>query len=239
MKKLTARRLRPFSSAQNSFLLRFGEVEIARLAQDFVAYDCHLVAVVRPHLERLMSEYSSAVASGLRLTFEQHVQSLLAPSAQATIFEEVNYRTPRYEKTLSCWEQHFSNRLSILNYSSSPDITRAILAKISPTIDMPGPPRRTNVSLPPRLIEQMRLVNSLFPTFEELVEIGKFDLWGKVCAERRAAVDYVRSTVTVGAFDLNPAPTFFLGKETRASLDEIIATDRVWLREKHGVELGG
>jgi hypothetical protein len=231
----------PMTVISSEFLSsRFGEKEIAELAQDFSAYDCQVLAVVRPHMERLISAYSSAVQSGSRRSFGQFVQNMFEPEVDP-LFRDAHFRYPRFEQTLSCWEKYFSGRLTVLDYHSSTDVVPLIIRAIAPHVDVGNEAReRSNTSLPIRLLELTRIANSLFPTYGELVASGKRDLWDETCKQRAATTSFMQSTVTIGAPDIlcDVFSLMSLSEETRSQLSDVIATDTAWLREKHGLKLG-
>ena len=222
------------------FSSQFGEPEIATLAYDFSRQECLIIAVVRSHLQRLMSAYSTAITSGSHWTFQQFIQNLLDPKDQRSDFAEILFRYPRYQQTLSLWERHFGGNAKVLDYSACSDMTVGVLREIAPQLDVSSlPGRRDNARLQLRLIELTRRVNLLFPPYEDLVARGKRDLWREVCIQRQATLDHILSAVTLSAVDILPdcSSQFALDQDTRAGLDNVISQDRIWLLNRHGIDL--
>ncbi len=198
------------------FSSRFGESEIASLAHDFEDYDCHVVAVVRPHIERLRSAYSSLVSAGSRWTFEEFVRQTIVATPDDkgphSIFCDVHYRYPRYKTTLSLWEKYFNKQISIIDYSITDHIASRIIRTIIPELDLSALPMgRHNVSLPWQILEKMRAINYDFLTYEELVSLGETKSWNEISEKRQREFEYLQSTTPLNVDEIEPSSVFFLG----------------------------
>jgi hypothetical protein len=100
------------------FSSRFSADQIRELAEDFSDYDCRIVIVLRDHVSRALSAYSTSIVSGRHLTLEEFVAEICDP---ANIYI-------RYKDIITLWETVFGrNNISIIPYKERDDVIKSMI----------------------------------------------------------------------------------------------------------------
>jgi hypothetical protein len=131
---------------------RFRAPQIAKLADDFNEYECHVVIALRDHLSRLFSSYSTHVMSGAEQTLDEYAEMLLLPDNLYM----------RYADTIRLWEASFgSDNIIVFDYNEASDVIYSILSKIG-LLDLRiklTDDHKCNASLDANATEALRLIN--------------------------------------------------------------------------------
>ena len=202
------------------FSSRFSAEQIQELAADFSDYDCQIAIVVRDHVSRALSAYSTTIASGRHLTLEAFVDELC----------HQNNKYMRYKETIEQWERVFGRgNISIISYHEKHNIVESLVRSvISPDI----PTHRIaayaeNKSLGASTLEALRVINE---ELSEQLRSGASNhrfayLLGRIRhAIRKAAINRSRDQLQLAEDQLN-------------RLTAIAEIDRRWLKDCYDVRL--
>ena len=134
------------------FSSRFSPAHILQLATDFSDYDCRIAIVVRDHVTRVLSAYSTTIVSGRHLTLKEFVDEICHPSNLYI----------RYRETIAQWEAVFGhNSMMVFAYREKYNIVEILVNNlISPNVKS----HRIgdyiqNTSFGASGIEKLRLIN--------------------------------------------------------------------------------
>jgi hypothetical protein len=202
---------------------RLAAPQILELAADFQQYECQIVVVVRDHIARFFSSYSTHVIAGGVTPLENYADAILQPQSLYC----------RYAETIKLWEKGFGReRILVIPYGPKGDAVRAIFDRIGvSTIE--APPQlghRANRSYGPAATEALRQVNVMLT--DRASGSNSADKW-----ERQNTIrSLIRRTMERSGNDPH-AGVWDLSRDRLAQLQEIAAADRLWLAEHYGVRL--
>lgn len=198
---------------------RFSATHIQELAADFSNYDCLIAVVVRDHVSRALSAYSTSIASGRHLTLDDFVNEICHPHN--------NYI--RYRETITQWEAIFGEKnIIVISYNDKDIIT--VLAKNLISLDISS--RRNdyydkNKSIAAPLLESDRLANEAAAKYRWRVK-SKFN--------PLAIAARIRHAMTRNAIESSQG-RLRLDEEQFRRVNEIADIDRRWLADHYHVQL--
>jgi len=210
------------------FSSRFFPAHIEALADDFEAFDCKIVVVVRAHETRARSAYSTTIRSGRGLTIDEFFDELLLPG---------NWYV-RYRETIERWREVFGrSNVKLVRYEEQKDIVDqlagVILAETAGTHGegrLSGRRHFVNSDIDATVLEAQRRVNMeitsrqcglLGPVRHRLISLARA---GLLRALTRRLSGRTPSMISVDPL-------------RRQSLEQMAAVDRAFLFEEYGLRL--
>jgi hypothetical protein len=202
------------------FSSRFSATHIRQLAADFSDYDCQIAVVVRDHVARILSAYSTTIASGRYLTLQDFVDEICHTSNLYI----------RYRETISQWEDIFgAENMIVFPYREKYNVVE-LLAKslISPNIQL----RRTsgyaqNKSFGASAVEARRLINEDL-SHDHQPDASKFRA-ASILGHIRHAIR--KNTIRRSEDRLR------LNEDQFRRVNDIAEIDRHWLEDRYRIRL--
>jgi hypothetical protein len=201
---------------------RFRAPQIAKLAEDFNEYECHVVIALRDHLSRLFSSYSTRVMSGSDQTLDEYAKMVLIPDNLYM----------RYADTIRLWEASFgSDNVIVFDYNESSDVIYSLLSKI-------GLPHfrnkltddhKCNASLDANATEALRLIN-IFNRSESAFR-------SKIAYLEFIKLQYVRSVLKKKLQAQSNCSHWSLSQPYREQLLDIAEADELWLAKHYSMPI--
>lgn len=200
------------------FSSRFGDAEIAQLAQDFADYRCRIAIVIREHGAHIRSAYAQTISSGRTLSFEDYCNECLQPQN----------RYVRYRDTIVPWERAFGrDNMQVFSLTSGTNVVEMLCKALMPPVALAGMDfcYRDNRSLGAGATEALRQMNIALPPHEPLrVDLAGKLKWLLLWLPRLR----IRGLIAATAGD-RPQGRFRMSKQNHARLQEIADADRQWL----------
>ena len=202
------------------FSTRFSGYQIEALYDDFKDYDCRVVLVLRDHMSRFCSGYTTHVTSGGRMTLEAFADEVLLPG---NIYL-------RYEDLIDPWEMIFGDgKVELMVYG--PDGISDFLSSLSVEMtSVPDPASyRVHVSPSPDVTAAIRLFNVAWDSRSDTTSERSW---------RRAAHLRKKIRARLQASAVGHAPRGWEVDRSRLSqLEEIARGDVAWLQAAYGIAL--
>lgn len=208
------------------FSSRMREPQIRALARDLSGYDCRVGVVVRDHISRFFSSYSTHVVAGGVTTIDDYADGMLSP-------ESLYFR---YAETIRPWEEAFgSGNIGIFAHDRKGDALRAIIERFAPNeargLSLPSlSGYGDNFSYGSLLTEAFRRAN---------VQATERSSWSGAPRDwkRRRVINFLLQ-MWLRADGLNPRVGAWALDEGRlARLRALAEADRQSLRERYGVNM--
>jgi Sulfotransferase domain len=199
---------------------RFRAPQIAKLAEDFNEYECHVVIALRDHLSRLFSSYSTHVMSGAEQTLDEFAEMVLIP--------ENLYM--RYADTIRMWEGSFGrDNVIAFDYNEASDVIYSILSKIgllhlrSKLTDN----QKCNASLDANVTEALRLIN--------IANRSESAYRSRIAYFEFIKLQYVRSVLKKKLQAQSTYSHWRLSQPYRKQLLDIAEADALWLAKHYSM----
>ena len=205
------------------FSTHFDRSEARELAEDFARFEPIVVVAVREPHGRFLSSYNTHVTAGGRLPLEDYARSMLVPGTRFMSVRE----------TILIWQEAFgAERVRIVDYDASPDMTTALLRHCG--IDAPAPTAdRHRVSLDAETIEALRCANAAIMARQAVPPDASLAAWLQLSAFS------ILCRRHLAGLPLGAGKPWTVSERTLAELDELAAADRTWLAATFGLELQG
>lgn len=207
------------------FSSRFGEAEISQLAADFAGYDFRIAVIIRDHLSRFCSSYSTSIMSGGQRTIEEYADEIFAP----------DNKYARYRDTIIRWEEMFGREnISVFCHSRGKNIITTLFENlIAPGKSLPPPSSYAdNRSLGPSLTEALRLTNIELSSHAKCGAPRTYLRW-----LRQRYVQVCLKQWLIRAAGDQSLDHWQLSEHNLRRLNEIAEIDRRWLEDRYGVRL--
>ena len=199
---------------------RFRAPQIAKLAEDFNEYECHVVIALRDHLSRLFSSYSTHVMSGSEQTLDEYAERVLLP-------ENLYFR---YADTIRLWESSFaSDNVIVFDYNEESDVINSILTKIglahlrNKLID----DHKCNASLDANATEALRLIN--------IANRSESAYRSRIAYLEFIKLGYIRSVFKKKLQAKSSCSPWRLSQPYLKQLLDIAEADALWLAKKYSM----
>jgi hypothetical protein len=206
------------------FSSRLRRPQVQTLAADLADYERRVGVMVRPHMSRFFSSYSTHVLAGGTTGLDAYADSVL--SAESRYF--------RYAETIRPWEEAFGRQnVGIFVYERNGDCLRTMIDRFAPrTVN--APPLSVygeNISYGPQITEAFRRANI------EATERRSWSNSPQDWARRRFVNFLMKMWLKTTTINLR-AGVWTLGDERLSRLKNLAQVDRRWLSEERGVRMG-
>jgi hypothetical protein len=199
---------------------RFRAPQIAKLAEDFNEYECHVVIALRDHLSRLFSAYATHVMSGSDQTLDKYVEMVLIPDNLYM----------RYADTIRLWEASFGrDNVIVFDYNEATDVIYSLLSKIGLLHlrnKLTGD-HKCNVSLDANATEALRLINT--------ANRGESSYRSKIAYIEFKKLQYARLVLKNVLQDQSNCSHWWLSQPYRKQLLDIAEADTLWLAKHYSM----
>jgi len=199
---------------------RFRAPQIAKLAEDFNEYECHVVIALRDHLSRLFSAYATHVMSGSDQTLDKYVEMVLIPDNLYM----------RYADTIRLWEASFGrDNVIVFDYNEATDVIYSLLSKIGLLHlgnKLTGD-HKCNVSLDANATEALRLINT--------ANRGESSYRSKIAYIEFKKLQYARLVLTKVLQAQSNYSHWRLSQPYRKQLLDIAEADALWLANHYSM----
>lgn len=202
------------------FSSRFGADRIGEVAADFSRFDCRIAIVLRDHVSRSLSAYSTSILSGRSLTLQEYVDEICAPGNHYI----------RYKETIAQWASAFGkSAITIIAYRRQDDMVSVLTkALISPAMPTPPPGKYfEKKSLGAAAIEARRQINQ---------EYSSRNLSGASGLDLRSLLARARYAIRKSAVGDSTDRLRFTADQV-SRINAIAEIDCRWLAENYGIVL--
>ena len=199
---------------------RFRPPQIEKLAEDFNAYECHVVIALRDHLSRLFSSYSTRVMSGSDQTLDEFAEMVLEPDNLYM----------RYADIIRMWEASFGrDHVIVFDYNEASDVIYSILSKIGLTQlrAILTDDHKCNASLDANVTEALRLIN--------IANRNESAYRSKIPYLEFIKLQYVRSVLRKKFQAQSHGSHWRLSEPYREQLLDIAEADALWLAKSRAM----
>jgi hypothetical protein len=199
---------------------RFRPPQIEKLAEDFNAYECHVVIALRDHLSRLFSSYSTRVMSGSDQTLDEFAEMVLEPDNLYM----------RYADIIRMWEASFGrDHVIVFDYNEASDVIYSILSKIGLTQlrTILTDDHKCNASLDANVTEALRLIN--------IANRNESAYRSKIPYLEFIKLQYVRSVLRKKFQAQSHGSHWRLSEPYREQLLDIAEADALWLAKSRAM----
>jgi hypothetical protein len=222
-REIDATRVQAVLLSSEHFSSRLGASQVLDLAADFAGYDCRVAVVVRDHIARFFSSYSTHVVGGGATTLAAYADDILGPENLYC----------RYADTIELWRKAFGDeKVQVFRYERNRDLLCVMLARLA-SIKFNAPSLASyneNRLYGPILTEAFRLVNA--NTLEQRSWSHTAVKWERARIVRLL----MRRWISKAAID--PwAGRWSLDDGRLARLKAIAEADHQWLSERCGLRL--
>jgi hypothetical protein len=202
---------------------RFRAPQVAKLAEDFNEYECHVVIALRDHLSRLFSSYSTHVMSGAEQTLDEYAEMVLIPDNLYM----------RYADTIRMWEGSFGrDKVIAFDYNEASDVIYSLLSKIG-LLHLRNKlthNQKCNASLDANVTEAMRLIN--------IANRSESAYRSRIAYFEFIKLQYVRSVLKKKLQAQSTCSNWRLSQPYRKQLLDIAEADALWLAKHYSMPVG-
>jgi hypothetical protein len=200
------------------FSSRFSASHIRELAADFSNYNCQIAVVVRDHVSRALSAYSTSIASGRYLTLDDFVNEIC----------HVANNYIRYKETIIQWESVFGNgNINVIPYNNNiVEVLAKHLISSHTHFNIIGRYEK-NKSFGASTIESRRLANEI---------LSKHRSRFKSIFHPLSVATRIRSAFKQNAIE-NLEDRLRFNEEQLRRVNAIAEIDRLWLENHYHVQL--
>ena len=208
------------------FSSRMREPQALALAADLAGYDCRVSVVVRDHLSRFFSSYSTHVVAGGVTSLDAFADGMLSPGS-------LHFKTA---DLISAWDEAFgTENVGVFAYDRKGDALRAMIERFAPgeSTKLSLPPLSgygDNFSYGPLVTEAFRRAN---------IRATERGSWANTPRDwaRRRVINFLLK-MWLKAIRINPRSGVWRLDEARtARLTALAEADRQMLSERYGVRL--